>query len=63
VNLRHGTRGGSVSEHSGKSETEMAIESFVERINEIHPDLDREGFHDAISEYVQQAVADSGDES
>ena len=52
-----------MSEHSGKSETEMAIESFVERINEIHPDLDREGFHDAISEYVQQAVADSGDES
>ncbi len=54
-----------MSEQSGKSETEMAIESFVDRMNELHPDLDKEGFHSAISEYVHQAVSeeDSGDES
>lgn len=39
-----------------KSETELAIETFVDRMEEMHPDLDREGFHEAISEYVRDAV-------
>lgn len=52
-----------MSDEYGKSETEIAIETFVDRIEEIYPDLDREEFHNAISEYVQNAVTESdGDE-
>jgi hypothetical protein len=52
--------GGSVSESqhlpAGKSTTELAIESFVDKMIEIHPDLDWEEFHDAISGCVHEAV-------
>ena len=48
----------SESEHlpAGKTNTELAIESFVDKMIEIHPDLDREEFHDAISGCVNEAV-------
>jgi ferritin-like protein len=55
----------SESEHlpQGKSETEVAIETFVDRIEEIYPNLDREQFHDAISGCTQENVPDeAGDE-
>lgn len=54
-----------MSESPGKSDAELAIESFVDRMKDIHPDLDQEQFHNAVSEYVQQAVleADESEES
>jgi hypothetical protein len=55
----------SEAEHlaGGKSDVELAIETFVDRIEEIYPDLDREEFHEAIRGYVQDAVgADDGEE-
>ncbi len=48
-----------MSDEYGKSQTEVAIETFVDRMKEIHPDLDREEFHNAISGYVQNAVTES----
>ena len=49
----------------GKSETELSTEAFVESMMGIHPDLDREKFHDEISKCVQDALssAGSGEES
>ena len=49
----------------GKSETELSTEAFVESMMGIHPDLDRERFHDEISKCVQDALsaAGSGEES
>ncbi len=49
----------------GKSETELSTEAFVDSIMGIHPDLDREKFHDEISKCVQDALssAGSGEES
>ena len=55
----------SESEHlpQGKSETEVAIETFVDRIEEIYPNLDREQFQDATSRCTQENVPDeAGDE-
>jgi hypothetical protein len=50
-------RGGKVSESiPGKSDTELAIEAFVDSIEEIHPNLDREEFRDAISTCVHDAL-------
>lgn len=46
-----------MSESAGKSGTELAIETFVDKIKEIHDDLDRQEFHEAIHGYVQEAVA------
>jgi predicted solute-binding protein len=43
-----------VSEQPGKSHTELVIESFVDKMQEIQPELDREEFHEAISGYVQE---------
>ncbi len=43
-----------MAESRGKSEVELAINTFVDKMKEIHPDLDREGFHEAISGYVQE---------
>jgi hypothetical protein len=40
----------------GKSQTEMAVETFVDRVMEIHPNLDREEFNKAIQECVQNVV-------
>lgn len=54
-----------MSEVPGKSDAELAIESFVDRMMEIYPNLDREEFRGAISGCVQDAVstADGEDES
>ena len=55
----------SESEHlpNGKSKTELAIESFVDRMQEIHPNLDREEFYNAIDGCVQDALeAGEGEE-
>jgi hypothetical protein len=46
---------------NGKSDTELAIESFVDRMNEIYPDLDREEFHNAISGCVHDALEEESD--
>ena len=50
----------SESEHlpEGKSDTQLAIETFVDRMKEMHPDLDREELYDAISGYVQEYASD-----
>lgn len=49
----------------GKSDTDLVIETFVDRMEEIHPNLDREEFREAISGYVRDAVeaADAEEES
>lgn len=48
----------------GKSESELAIETFADRMKEIHPNLDREEFRDAVNGYVRDATAESdGEES
>jgi lipoate-protein ligase A len=47
-----------MAESREKSEREVAIESFVDRVKELHPNLDREEFHDTISRYVQEYVTD-----
>jgi hypothetical protein len=58
-------RGGAVSETEhlpdGKSDEELAIETFVDRIEEIHPNLDREEFHETIRGYVRDAVGEDED--
>jgi hypothetical protein len=43
------------------SDTELAIETFVDDILGIHPNLDREEFHDKISRCVQEYVPDEED--
>jgi len=57
----------SESEHlpAGKSNTELAIESFVDKMMELYPGLDREEFHNAVSGCVHEAVpsTDEGEES
>jgi hypothetical protein len=53
-------RGGAVSESEhlpAKSDEELVIETFVDRIEELHPNIDRKEFHNTISGYVQEAVA------
>ncbi|HLL57004.1 MAG TPA: hypothetical protein VK359_03675 [Rubrobacteraceae bacterium] len=49
----------------GRSDTELAIEAFVDSIEEIHPNLDREEFRDAVSTCVHDALdsADGKEES
>jgi hypothetical protein len=51
-----------VSEDPGKSGTDLAISTFVDKVKEIHPKLDREEFHDAVSEYVQGYVQEADEE-
>jgi hypothetical protein len=58
-------RGGAVSESEhlpAKSDEELVIETFVDRIEELHPNIDREEFHNTISGYVQDAVATTNGE-
>ena len=56
-------RGVIVSESiPGRSDTELAIEAFVDSIEEIHPNLDREEFRDTISTCVHDALDSAGDE-
>ena len=40
----------------GRSDTELAIEAFVDSMEEIHPNLDREEVRDAISTCVHDAL-------
>ncbi len=51
-----------MSEQPGKSYTELVIETFVDRMQEIQPDLDREEFHQAISEYVREYTQEADEE-
>jgi uncharacterized protein YjbJ (UPF0337 family) len=57
-------RGGTVSEadhlpdRKTKSDTDIAIDEFVDDILEIYPNLDREEFHNQISECVQEYISD-----
>ena len=46
------------------SDTELAIETFVDDMSEIYPDLDREEFRDEINRCVQEHLPeeDSGEE-
>ncbi len=46
----------------GRSDTELAIEAFVDSIEEIHPNIDREEFRDAISTCVHDAIDSAGGE-
>ncbi len=46
----------------GKSDTELSIESFVDSMQEIHPNLDREAFRDAITTCVHDALDSMGGE-
>ena len=54
-----------MSEPQGKSDTQLAIESFVDKMQELHPNLDREEFHNGISSCVHEVVQEEkgGDES
>jgi hypothetical protein len=47
-----------------RSDTELAIEVFVDDMMEIHPNVDREAFRDKISRCVQEHLPeeDSGEE-
>jgi hypothetical protein len=58
-------RGGRVSESEhlpAKSDEELVIKTFVDRIEELHPNIDREEFHNTISRYVQEAAAAANEE-
>ncbi len=51
------------SEHlPGKSNTELTIESFVNRMMDIHPHLDREKFYNTISSCVYETVPSDNEE-
>ena len=53
----------SESEHlPGRGDEEIAIETFVDRMKEIHPELDREEFYETISGYVHDAVSAAEEE-
>ena len=47
-----------------KSDTDLAIEAFIDDVSEIHPNVDREGLREGISELVREYVPgeDEGDE-
>ncbi len=51
-----------MSEQPERSYTELVIESFVDKMQEIHPDLDREEFHEAIRGYVQEYTQEAEEE-
>jgi uncharacterized protein YjbJ (UPF0337 family) len=63
-------KGGTVSEAEHlpdrkiKSDTDVAIEAFVDDVSEIHPNVDREGLREGISELVREYVPgeDEGEE-
>ena len=52
-----------MSEKPGRSYTELVIESFVDKMQEIQPDLDREEFHEAISGYVREYTQETEEEA
>lgn len=45
----------------GRSDTELSIEAFVDSMQEIHPNLDREEFRDAITSCVHDVLDSAGD--
>lgn len=45
-----------MTEPHNKTDTDLAVTTFVDRIEELYPNLDREQFHNAIDEYVQENV-------
>lgn len=45
-----------MTEPHNMSDTDLAITTFVNRIEELYPNLDREQFHNAINQYVQENV-------
>lgn len=45
-----------------KSDTELAIDTFVDEMLETYPNLDREEFREGISARVQEYVPDEGTE-
>jgi membrane protein DedA with SNARE-associated domain len=45
-----------VSGHPGKSYTDLVIETFVDKVKELHLALDRDAFRSTISGYVHEAV-------
>ena len=45
-----------------KPAVDLVINTFVDKIKEIHPELDREEFHDAVSGYVQEYVQEADEE-
>ena len=52
-------------ERKTSSDTELVIETFVDEMSEIYPDLDREEFRDKINRCVQEHLPeeeDSGEE-
>ncbi len=51
-----------MSEQPGRSYTELVIEWFVDKMQEIHPNFDREGFHEAIRGYVQEYTQEAEEE-
>ena len=59
-------RGGTVSEEdhlpAGKGEEDLIIDTFVDRMQEIHPNLDRETFHETIKGCVRNAIEAGDDE-
>jgi hypothetical protein len=42
-----------------KSDTELAIEAYVDSVLELHPNLDREELHNKIRDQVQEYVPDA----
>jgi hypothetical protein len=51
-----------VSEDPGKSGMDLAINTFVDKIKEIHPELNQEEFHNVVNEYVQEYVQEADEE-
>ena len=49
-----------MTEPHNKSDMDLAVKTFVDRIEELYPNIDRERFHNAISEYVQENVLNEG---
>lgn len=43
-----------------KNQTEIVIETFVDRLMEIHPNLDRESLHESMSGCVHDSVSAAG---
>jgi hypothetical protein len=47
---------------AGKGEEDLIIDTFVDRMQEIHPNLDRETFHETIKGCVRNAIEAGDDE-
>lgn len=45
-----------MSEHAGKSETELVTETFVDRLHDLHPNADREELYNVVINTVNEMV-------